>query len=149
MWDKALNLVPFKEDFILSVGTSKYDDNMALYVLAAERMLEIFSRDRFSLKITAFPSVKSKKDLYKLLNENSIVVCCLANERFLTGEHWVTAVYFDDKFIYMADSFKLVDEGVKYWEKVSPKYQRYYNHNKKLSPFSWLYNPSALQIAVE
>jgi hypothetical protein len=49
----------------------------------------------------------------------------------------------------MADSFKLVDEAVKYWEKVSPKYQRYYNHNKKLSPFSWLYNPSALQIAVE
>lgn len=143
MWDKALEQVPFKEDFIVDTGTFRYDDNMELYVHAAERMLNEFSRSQFSLKVNPFPEVKSKKNLEGLINGNSILVFCI------DGKHWVAAVDIDNEYIYLADSFRLITEGVKYCEKVSSKLKRHYNHVKKLAPFNWFYNPSALQIVAE
>jgi len=142
LWDEALKLVPFGQDFLVNIGTTRYDDDMDLYVLTVKRMLQIFSKNKFSFEVKAHPKINSQKKLHSLICDNCVII-------LVTEDHWMVGVDIDDREIYLADSYKLVTMGAKYQEKQSHKLQRSYNDSRALKDLSWLYNPSVVQILVK
>jgi len=143
MWDKSVENIPFRNDFLINVGTYWYDDNMELYELAIQRMFEKFTKNKIAFEIKSFHEISSRKALEKLIGKNSVVILNIGSE------HWVCGVDYNKENIFLADSYQLFSEVQKYSEMKSDKFERYYNSNKTLSDISWLYNPSVLQIIIK
>lgn len=139
-WNEALKWIPFASDFITDNGTLRYDDNMALYKFALERIFREFGGTKVSFKITPYPNLTSPSKLIDLIKKDSVVVLNV------DSEHWIVCVEVNQNNVLVACSDQLRIMRAKYAEYVSDSFRRYYNLVMEIGQRNWVYNPSVLQI---
>lgn len=123
-WDKAIDILPFKEDFLKGkIGTERYYENKINMTEVISNVVEQFSKyTKFKFRVLPHDRMNQKKELCKLIKHNSLVLFCIDQE------HWVIGSSFDkeDGILYISCSFQLIETPM-YNEKSDKKFGRPYN----------------------
>lgn len=135
MWEKALKWIPFRDDYISDIGTQRSDDDLNLYKFTISRLLREFHKGT-NISITEYPTISGIKQIQRRISKNSVLILNIS------GEHWVTAVDYDERHLQIVCSFQLVKKENQYQEFFSKSHNRKYNLQKRYGKLRWLYQPS-------
>ena len=141
-WDKGLNRMPFREDFVTSKGTQSYDDNWEMLCLAAKRFLNGWESEAGKYLVRVVDGINRKAALCSYISDNSVL---LVNH---SGYHWVCLVDANratDR-LYCACSFQLAEKAEKYKEERSPDTKRWFNLEYDMRDLGWVYQSTGILI---
>jgi hypothetical protein len=89
-WDKAIDSLPFKEDFLKGkVGTGRCFEEKINMAEVVSNVLVQFSKStkstKFKFKVTLHEKITDKNELCGLISNNSLVLFCFDKEHWVIG----------------------------------------------------------------
>ena len=123
-WDKAIDTLPFKEDFLKgNVGTERcFTEGVDMRSVVTNILIELSKQTKYSFTVTYHKQISRLEELCTLINKDSLVLFCLDQE------HWVIGSSFcaDLQTLNIACSFQHI-ENSSYFEKTDNDFERPYN----------------------
>lgn len=139
MWDEAIKWIPFSGDFVTTLGTQRYDDDLNLYNFTIQRILREFKLG-YKIELSTYSSISGIEHLKSLISDTSVV---LLN---ISGDHWVSVVDYNANQLMVSCSSERNSSEGQYQEYTSEKFNRKYNLKKNIGKLKWIYHPSIIQL---
>ena len=125
-WDKAIDVLPLKEDFLKGgTGTGRCFEKKLDMRAVVSKMLQQLSmgeKDKFKFEVSFHANVNNKDELSSLIKYNAVVLFCIDQE------HWVVGSSFnaEEGILHITCSSQLT-ENFLYYEISDNKFGRPYN----------------------
>jgi len=124
-WDKAIDVLPFKEDFLKGgTGTERCFDSETNMGDVVSNVLQQFSIGTKinKFEVSFYPKVNNKQDIFNLITYNALTIFCIDQE------HWVVGSSFskEEGILYITCSSQLTENSL-YYEKSDNEFGRPYN----------------------